>query len=105
MDSLQLDIRSAGQVSIALAVIGILLSLWIGFRAIRKARTLRFFRMRRNRMVYGWRLIFFAAGLAALALFLRQYAEPIVYSFFPPTATVTLTPTITLTPTVTLTPT
>src|SRR3990172_9593030 len=111
MDSLQLDIRSAVQVSIALAVIGILLSLWIGFRAIRKARTLRFFRMRRDRMVRGWRLIFFAVVLVFVTFFLRMYAEPIAYRFFPPTptatqtATITLTPTITFTPSVTLTPT
>jgi len=34
----------------------------------------------------------------------NTYAEPMAYTFFPPTATPTLTPTITLTPTLTITP-
>ena len=32
----------------------------LGVRAIRKARTLKFFRMRRDRMVSGWRMLFAA---------------------------------------------
>jgi hypothetical protein len=102
---MSLDIRTAVQAAIILSVIGIILSIWGGVRSIRKARTLKFFRMRRDRMVHGWRLLFFAIFLALLTFFLRGYAEPIAYSFFPPSPTVTFTPTITLTPSITLTPT
>jgi hypothetical protein len=56
-------------------------------------------------MVRGWRLLFFAAVMIFVSLFLNSYAEPAIYSFFPPTPTETLTPTITTTPTITETPT
>ncbi len=36
---------------------------------------------------------------------MNNFAEPIAYSYFPPTPTITLTPTVTLTSTITLTPT
>lgn len=101
---MSLDIHTAVQAAIILSIAGILLSVWGGVRSIRKARTLKFFRMRRDRMVYGWRLFIFAFFLVFLTLFLRSYAEPIAYSFFPPSPTVTFTPTITVTPTITLTP-
>lgn len=104
MDSISLDIHSAVQAATVLAILGLLLCVWLGIRSIRKAHTLRFFRMRRDRMVRGWRLLFFAVVLGVLALLFRVYAEPIAYSFFPPTPTATHTPTITLTPTITVTP-
>lgn len=102
---LNLDIRTAVQTTLVITALLALASLWSGFNAIRKARTLKFFRMRRDRMVAGWRLLFTGLVLVVLAFFLNQYAEPVVYSFFPPTSTLTLTSTITQTPTITLTPT
>jgi type VI secretion system secreted protein VgrG len=104
MPEISLDIHTAVQAAIILSIAGIVLSVWSGVRSIRKARTLKFFRMRRDRMVRGWRLFFFAFFLGILTIFLQSYAEPIAYSFFPPTPTVTFTPTITLTPTITVTP-
>ncbi len=56
-------------------------------------------------MVRGWRLVFSGFALAVLAFFLNRYAEPAIYHYFPPTATITPTFTITPTPTITLTPT
>lgn len=100
-----LDIHTAVQAAIVLAILGILFSVWAGINAIRNAHNLKFFRMRRDRMVRGWRLLFFALILGFLIVFLNNYAEPIAYSYFPPTPTITLTPTVTLTPTITLTPT
>jgi hypothetical protein len=82
-----------------------ILSLWNGVRKIQKARSLKFFRMRRDRMVAGWRLVLAAIILLVLALLVNRFAEPILYSYFPPSATPSLTPTISLTPTTTLTPT
>jgi hypothetical protein len=101
---MNLDIHTAVQTAIILAIIGIILALWRGVRSIRSASSLRFFRMRREQTVRGWRLIFFALVLALLAFILYRFAEPIAYSFFPPTPTITLTPTITSTPSITTTP-
>jgi len=105
LESLSLDIHAAVQVAIILAIIGLVLSIWLGIRSIRSARTLRFFRMRRDRMVRGWRLIVFGIIMGITALLVNRFAEPVAYSFFPPTPTPSRTPTITLTPTITITPT
>ncbi len=105
LEGLSLDIRTAVQVALAITILVTVLCLWYGIRAIRKARGLPFFRLRREQMMRGWRMLFWAGFLGLLALFLALRAEPTIYTFFPPTATPTLTPTITQTPTITLTPT
>jgi type VI secretion system secreted protein VgrG len=100
-----LDIHTGIQTALALTIIAIMLCVWAGGRRLWSARGLKFFRMRRDRQVAGWRMILAAAVLGLFAFFLSRYAEPVAYSFYPPTATSTLTPTITPTPTITLTPT
>ncbi|MGE5223434.1 MAG: hypothetical protein ACM3PY_13445 [Omnitrophica WOR_2 bacterium] len=100
-----MDIHSAIQTAFIIAILALLLSFWLGVRSIRGARDLKFFRMRRDRMVRGWRLVFFSLTMVLLSFFLRGYAEPVIYHFYPPTATLTMTPTLTLTPTITKTPT
>lgn len=100
-----LDIHTAVLTTLIIVVIAIIFGFLSGIRSIRKAHTLRFFRMRRDRMVRGWRLIFFSVLMILVAVFLKWYAEPVIYRIYPPTATLTLTPTVTLTPTISLTPT
>jgi len=94
-------------VQAALLILGLLavIMIWRGFRSITTARRLPFFRMRRERMVRGWRMLFFSIIILLLIFLLNTRAEPLIYSYFPPTVTVTLTPTITITPTISLTPT
>ena len=101
---MSLDIHTAVQTAIILAILGIIFSIWSGIRSIRRANTMRFFRMRRDLMVRGWRLLFFAFVLVVFTFILYRFAEPVAYSFFPPTPTITRTPTITLTPSITTTP-
>lgn len=98
-----LDIKTAVQTAFILALAGLVLSFWLGVRAIRAGRKLQFFRKRRDLMVKGWRLIFVSVGLAGVALIMNRYAEPVAYQVFPPSPTVTQTPTITQTATITLT--
>ena len=105
MSNLNLDIHTAVLATLIMAIVFAVIFVWMGIRAIRKARTLKFFRMRRDRMVTGWRLILSALLLVIVAFLLNRFAEPVIYSFYPPTATLTATPTITQTPTITLTPT
>jgi type VI secretion system secreted protein VgrG len=102
---MNLDIHTAVQTALVLTVLAIVFSLWGGWQSIRKAQKLKFFRMRRNRVVAGWRLIFLGLLLILVAGFLNWFAEPVIYRVYPPTATLTSTSTTTLTPTVTLTPT
>ncbi len=99
-----LDIQSGVTVAVILAAILAIVSLITGLRLIWKSRDLRFFRMRRDRQVQGWRRIFAAILLGLAAWALNSFAEPVAYSFFEPSATPTTSPTITLTPTVSLTP-
>ncbi|HLA97518.1 MAG TPA: hypothetical protein VJL34_03620 [Anaerolineales bacterium] len=102
---MELDIRTAVQTALVILGFLILLFIWRGYVSIRTARQLPFFRMRRQRMVRGWRLIFAALILLIVAYLVNTRSEPLIYSYFPPTATSTQTPTITLTPTISLTPT
>jgi len=100
-----LDIRTGVQTALIITLAALVLCVWIGWQRINSARKLKFFRMRHERQVSGWRLILIAFLLGLFAFFLYRYAEPVVYSFYPPTPTLTLTPTITITPSITLTPT
>lgn len=102
---MDLDIHTAVQTATILSIVFVVISAVAGWRAIQKGRTLKFFRMRRDRIMAGWRMIFIAVVFAVLAILLNTAAEPVIYSFYPPTATQTMTPTFTLTPTITLSPT
>lgn len=102
---MSLDIHTAIQTILVLLAAAIVFSIWQGITSIRRARRLPFFRMRRDQMLRGWRLIFWAFCMVLLWLFMNSRAEPLIYRFYPPTATPSLTPTITLTPTISLTPT
>jgi hypothetical protein len=102
---MSLDIHTAVQTVLVIILVAILFSIWQGIASIRKARRLPFFRMRREQMVRGWRLLLWAVGLLILGYFFYAQAEPLIYRFYPPTVTPTPTPTITLTPTISITPT
>ncbi len=86
---MNLDIHTAIQTALVIAVVASILSVWYGIRSIRKARKLPFFRMRRVMMTRGWRLLVWGIFLAVFALLLNSRIEPIIYRFYPPTATFT----------------
>jgi hypothetical protein len=102
---MSLDIHTAVQTALVLAIAGSVISFFLGLRSIRSGARLTFFRKRRDRMVTGWRRLAAALILGLVAYALNRFAEPVVYQFYPPTPTVTLTTTITLTPTISVTPT
>lgn len=113
---MNLDIHTGVQTALVLTILAIIISFVSGYRSIRKGSSLKFFRMRRDRIMAGWRMLIFTFFLILLAIFLFRFAEPIIYRVYPPTVTltptatrtpiptITLTPTITQTPTITLTP-
>jgi hypothetical protein len=100
-----MDIKAGINTAIFLAILGLILSLWIGIQSIRSGRKLLYFRLRQQRISFGWRMIAFALGLALTAFLMGRYGEPAVYLFYEPSPTPSLTPTITLSPTITPSPT
>jgi len=101
----QLDIRTGVQTAVIIAAVLGAISFIIGLRSILQGSKLQYYRMRHDRIVQGWKRVFFALVMLALAFVVNTYAEPVAYSFYPPSATPTITPSITLTPTISLTPT
>jgi hypothetical protein len=102
---INLDVRTGVLTATILAAAIALLSLISGINAISSGRKVPYFRMRREKIVHGWRQIFLFLFLGGAAYLIYSFSEPVVYSFFPPTITPTLTSTATPTATITLTPT
>ena len=106
-----MDIRAGIFTTVILAVLAALVFFRIGIRSIQSARKLTFYRLRRQRMSGGWRMLFTGVLLLFFGVWLGRFGEPIAYRYFPPSPTASLTPTIspipsiTLSPTITLTPT
>ncbi|MBV6396344.1 MAG: hypothetical protein HFACDABA_01942 [Anaerolineales bacterium] len=106
-----MDIRAGILAVAALLFIWALFVTRAGLANIRDARRLTFYRLKQARISQGWRLILFAALLAAAAIAVPVFGTPIAFHYFPPSPTVAPTwtpsvvPTITLSPTITLTPT
>ena len=84
---MKIDIHTGVITFVALLSILAAYGIFAGVRSIRKARTLKFFRMRRDRMVTGWRMLFLSVVFILVAILTRRFAEPIAYHYFPPTAT------------------
>jgi len=96
----------AGVIALAVfAVIGSYYAIRAAISVMQSARKLSFYSLRRQHNASAWRLFFFALFLFGLAFWLPFYGEPMIYVYFPPSPTPSLTPTITQTPTITLTPT
>lgn len=100
-----LDIKSFLNTLIFLTILGVVYSFRRGYQVIRDSRQINYVRVRRARVMAGWRIIFLGFGLAAASVLLSVYGEPVAYRFYPVTITPTLAPTATITPTITQTPT
>ena len=113
---MNLDIKAGVLAATLITLAFFLISAISGAQTLISGRKVKFFKMRRDQMLRGWRLI--ALGLfwmiAALGIFF--FGEPTVYHFITPSPTIpasltpsitpsiSTTPTITETPTITLTP-
>lgn len=106
-----LDIKSFIIVLSALLALAGLITFLSGVGSIRESRRLRYYRLRRSRLVAGWRTLLISVGLFGVTYLVSQFGEPLVYRVYTvsPTPTIpptkTLIPTLTLTPTITLSPT
>ena len=99
-----MDIR-AGIIVIALfAVVGAYFSIRTAVKNMQTARKLSFYSLRRRYNASAWRFLFFTLLLLVFAYWLPTFGESMIYVYFPPSLTPSMTPTITLTPTITMTP-
>lgn len=85
-------------------VITAFISLLMAIKSIKAGRKLLFYQKRQVLIYRGWRLVLFAFLIVGAGLAISRFGEPVVYRYFPPSPTITLTPTVTATPTITLTP-
>jgi hypothetical protein len=91
-------------------VLGLAMATVIGWRQLRTATRLRYYLLRRERVISGWRLILAGVGFGVAATVVHLAGRQAAYVIFPPTPsttptlTITTSPTITRTPTITLTP-
>jgi hypothetical protein len=102
---MNVDIRAAVVMTVLLIILGAIASIWLGIRWIRKGRKVSYYRLRQRQVATGWRLLVWAILFLALAFLVGRYAEPVAYTYFPPSASPSLTQTISLTPTISLSPT
>jgi type VI secretion system secreted protein VgrG len=101
---MNIEVHSTVVLAYYLALAFIAIFILLGIARIRGALKLKYYRKRRDMITSGWRLIFSSVILIGIAIFLSNYAEPVVYHFFKPSPIPTSTPTITLTPSITVTP-
>jgi len=92
------------KVVLLLVVVAAIILLVMAARSIKAGRKLLFYQKRQVMIYRGWRLILFAVLLVGTGFLIARFGEPVVYRYFPPSPTITLTPTMTVTPTITLTP-
>lgn len=110
-----LDILTGLRAVAALSFLGSVACFLSGIRLLQTARKVRFFRMRRQQLVRGWRLLAACLVLAGVGAAVGLGGERAAHALFTFTATppasptagdaptITLTPTITETPTITAT--
>ena len=83
-------------------LLGMVVFLIFGVRAVGDARTLPYFMLRRSRLVQGWRILILGITLGLASLLTFTIGPRAVYVVYPPTPS--RTPTRTQTPTATITP-
>ncbi|HET9590392.1 MAG TPA: hypothetical protein VFO91_16515 [Anaerolineales bacterium] len=74
-----MDIRAGIIAAIILSFLGAILILRSGLYALRSARRLTFYRIRRQRERGGWTTLLFGLLVLALGVWLFFYGEPVAY--------------------------
>jgi len=101
---MSIDVATTVKVIMFFMIIAAFISLLMAIRSIKAGRKLLFYQKRQKLVYRGWRLVLFAILMVLGGLAITRFGEPVVYRYFPPSPTITLTPTVTATPTITLTP-
>lgn len=101
---MNIDVATTMKVVMFFLAIAAFIFLLVAVRSIKAGRKLLFYQKRQILIYRGWRLILFSVFLVGAGLLISRFGEPVVYRYFPPSPTITMTPTVTATPTITLTP-
>lgn len=101
---MNIDVATTVKVILGLLAIFAVISIFMAVKSIKAGHKLLFYQKRQLLIYHGWRLVLLALGLLLSGFLIFRFGEPLVYRYFPPSPTITLTPTITITPTVTNTP-
>ncbi len=101
---MNIDVATTVKVILGLLGIAAIISLVMAVKSIKAGHKLLFYQKRQSLVYHGWRLVLLGFGLLLAGFIIFRFGEPVVYRYFPPSPTITLTPTITITPTVTNTP-
>ena len=101
---MNIDVSTTVKVILLFLGIAAIFLLVMAVRSIKAGRKLLFYQKRQVLVYRGWRLILLAILLLGSGFLISRFGEPVVYRYFPPSPTITLTPTVTSTPTITLTP-
>ncbi len=113
---MSIDVKAGVIAATILTLIFFLISFISGVQTILDGRKVKFFQLRRDQTIRGWRLIVLGVLWVIFGIAVFLFGEPIAYHYITPsptlpmtltpsrTATITNTPTITKTPTITLTP-
>jgi len=113
---MSIDVKAGVIAATFLTLIFFLISFISGVQTILDGKKTKFYQLRRNQTLRGWRLIVLGLLWVIFGIAVFFFGEPIAYRYITPsptlpmtltpsiTATITNTPTITRTPTITLTP-
>jgi len=113
---MSIDVKAGVIAATFLTLIFFLISFISGVQTILDGRKIKFFQLRRDQTMRGWRLIVLGLLWVIFGIAVFFLGEPIAYRYITPsptlpmtltpsiTATITNTPTITRTPTISLTP-
>lgn len=108
---MNLDIRAGVLAATIITIAFFLISAITGAQTLLSGKKVKFFKLRRDQMMRGWRLIALGVFWIIAAMVIYFYGEPVAYHFITPSPTVpasltpTITPSISTTPTITETPT
>ncbi len=113
---MNLDIRAGVIAALILTAIFFLISTLTGLQTVLTGRKVKFFKLRRDQMMRGWRLIALGLFWVVCGVLVYFFGEPLAYRVITPSPTlpasltpsitpsISTTPTITKTPSITLTP-
>lgn len=102
---MNLDIHSGVITTVILMAIASIAIFISGLRTLNSVKNIQYFRIRRYTSGQGWFILFLSFLFLLFTFLIATYAEPILYTYIPPTSTLVPTSTLTITPTITLTPT
>ena len=107
---MNVDIRAGVLAATILTIIFFLISVITGAQTLLSGRKVKFFKLRRDQMMRGWRLVSLGLFWIIVSIGIYFFGEPVAYRFITPSPTIpasltpSITPSISTTPTITLTP-